>query len=99
MKHVGEILEALSQQLRTLAQGNAVVAKPLSVGERHLIPLCQLSMGMGAGGGIGEGEADETAGYAGGKGVGGGAGGGAKVAPVAVVVIDGDDVRLETFEV
>jgi uncharacterized spore protein YtfJ len=99
MKHVGEILESLSQQLRTLAQGNAVVAKPLVVGDRHLIPLCQLSMGMGAGGGIGEGDADEAAGYAGGKGVGGGAGGGAKVAPVAVVVVDGDDVRLEILDV
>ena len=99
MKHVGEILESLSQQLRTLAQGNAVVAKPLVVGDRYLIPLCQLSMGMGAGGGIGEGDADEAAGYAGGKGVGGGAGGGAKVAPVAVVVVDGDDVRLEILDV
>jgi uncharacterized spore protein YtfJ len=99
MKHVEEILESLSGQLRTLAQGNAVVAKPLSVGDKHVIPLCQLSMGLGAGGGIGEGEADDAAGYAGGKGVGGGAGGGAKVAPVAVVVVDGDEVRIETFEV
>jgi len=98
MKHVEEILNSLSDQLRTLAQGNAVVAKPLAVGDKHLIPLCQLSMGMGAGGGIGEGEADDAAGYAGGKGVGGGAGGGAKVAPVAVVVVDGDEVRIETFE-
>jgi len=98
MKHVTEILEALTGQLRSLARGNAVVAKPLSVGDRHLIPLCRLSMGMGAGGGIGEGEPDTGSGYQGGKGMGGGAGGGAKVAPVAVVVVEGDTVRVETFE-
>ena len=99
MKHVSDILESLSGQLRTLAQGNAVVAKPVIVGDKHLIPLCQLSMGMGAGGGIGEGEPDASADYKGGKGMGGGAGGGAKVAPVAVIIVEGDKVRLETFEV
>ena len=98
MKHLTEILESLSDQLRTLAQGNAVVAKTVTVGDKHLIPLCQLSMGMGAGGGMGEGEPDEGAGYKGGKGVGGGAGGGAKVAPMAILVVEGDKVRLETLE-
>ena len=32
-----------------------------------------------------------------GKGIGGGVGGGAKATPVAVVVADGDNVRIETF--
>lgn len=97
MKHMNDILDVLGGQLKALAQGNAVVAKPLSVGDRHLIPLCQLSIGLAAAGGIGEGEADAAVGYSGGKGIGGGAGGGAKVSPVAVVVIEGDKVRLETF--
>jgi len=95
MKHVKDLLETLTGRLEGLARSNAVVAQPVVVGDRHMIPLCELSMGMGAGGGIGEGEPDDSTGYSGGKGMGGGAGGGAKVSPVAVIVVDGADVRLE----
>ena len=94
MKHVKDLFSAVSQRLDRLARGNAVVAKPISVGERHVIPLCELSVGFGGGGGIGEGE-DESTGEGPMAGVGGGAGGGAKASPVAVLVIENGKVRIE----
>jgi uncharacterized spore protein YtfJ len=98
MKHINDLLASISGHLGKLAEGNAVVAKTLSVGDRHVIPLCELSMGFGGGGGIGEGTEkpgeDKTGGA---SGTGGGAGGGAKANPVAVVVIDGGKVRVESL--
>ena len=96
MKHIQDLLSSISGHLGKLAEGNAIVAKTLSVGDRHVIPLCELSMGFGGGGGVGEGS-DESGKGGGGSGVGGGAGGGAKANPVAVVVIDGGKVRVESL--
>jgi len=94
MKHVKEIFAAVSDRMTQLAKGNAVVAKPISVGDRHVIPLCELTIGFGGGGGVGEGEPAQP----GGEpivGTGGGAGGGAKATPVAVIVIEDGKVRIE----
>lgn len=96
MKAIKEIISKLSGQLDKLAKGNAVVARPISVGDRHVIPLCELSIGFGGGGGTGEGT-NEDAGKGSGSGTGAGAGGGAKATPVAVLVIDGGRVRIESL--
>lgn len=93
MKDVKQLLEMVTGKLEGLARGNAVVAKPISVGKRHVIPLCELSFGFGAGGGVGEGAEGDS----GGKGLGGGAGAGVKATPVAVVVIDGGKARVESL--
>ena len=92
MEHVTNLIGLLSDRLKKAASANAVVAKPVSVGDRHIVPLCELSLSFGGGGGDAEGSAKgrET-----GKGTGAGAGGGAKASPVAVLVVEGNDVRLE----
>lgn len=92
MEHVKELIAILAERLRRLAASNAVVAKPISVGEQHVVPLCELGLSFGGGGGGGEGGAE---GGAGGTGSGAAAGGGAKVSPVAVLIVEGDEVRLE----
>lgn len=92
MEHVKNLVSLLAERLKAIAAGNAVVAKPVSVGDRHIIPLCELGISFGGGGGGGEG-LDEQ-GHAG-KGRGAGAGGGAKASPIAILVIDGENVRLE----
>jgi len=92
MKDIKELFTTVTERLEKLARGNAVVAKPISVGERHILPLCELAVGFSAGGGQGEGTAE---GAGPGAGVGGGAGGGAKAAPVAVLVIEGGKARIE----
>jgi uncharacterized spore protein YtfJ len=89
------IMSLIGERLKTLARSNAVVSKPISVGNRHVLPLCELSLSFGGGGGTGEGL--EKGEQHDGQGTGGGAGGSAKAVPVAVVVVDGSDVRIETF--
>jgi uncharacterized spore protein YtfJ len=94
MEHIKELFLSLGKHFERMAEANAVVAKPLSVGERHVIPLCELSLAFGGGGGTGEMEAGKQ-GQDKPSGTGGGAGGGAKASPVAVLVVDGGKVRLE----
>ena len=92
MEHVKNLIGLLSERLKKVAAGNAVVAKPVSVGDRHIVPLCELGLSFGGGGGGGEGKAKNGQG---GSGMGAAAGGGAKASPIAVLVIDGGTVRLE----
>ena len=77
----------------------AVFAPPVTVGGRTVISAAELLVGMGIGGGGGpspatEGQAEgENAGM--GMGMGAGGGGYAQSRPVAVIIIDGDGVRVE----
>jgi uncharacterized spore protein YtfJ len=96
MKPVIQFLETLSKGLERLTAGSAVVAKPISVGDRHVLPLCELSLAWGAGGGQGEGDVDGS-GKGQGSGTGGGGGGAAKANPVAVIVVEDGKVRLESL--
>ncbi len=99
MEMVKDLLETVRGRLVKMAESNAVVGQPISVGDRHIIPLIELKAGFGGGGGVGEGE-----GHKGRKhghperGEGGGAGAGTKVTPVALLVIDGDEVRVERLD-
>ena len=94
MKNLKELLATVSQRLGGLAKKNAVVAKPVSLGERHVLTLCELRLGLGGGGG--EGEGTENAG-ASGKGTGHGAAGGARATPVAVVVVENGKARIQSL--
>lgn len=90
MEHVRSLIELLKVRLKKVAGGNAVVAKPVSVGDRHVVPLCELGITFGGGGGEGRTKRGPA-----GSGAGALVGGGAKATPVAVVVIEGDQVRIE----
>ncbi len=78
-----------------VARPEAVFAPPVTVGGRTVISAAELLDGMGIGGGGGPSPATE--GQAEGENVGMGAGGGgyAQSRPVAVIIIDGDGVRVE----
>ena len=91
MEQIGELFKALRAHMEKMVRANAVVGRAVSVGDRHAIPLCELSLAFGGGGGSGElpGSKDQQ------KGQGGGAGGGAKAAPIAVLVVDNGKARLE----
>ena len=90
MNDIKSIISMIGDRLKKLAQSNAVVSQPISFNDRHVLPLCELSMSFGGGGGSGEDNGN-------GQGTGGGTGGGAKATPVAVVVVDGDQVRIESL--
>ncbi len=94
MNEVKNLIEILSERLRRVAASNAVVAKPVSMGDRHIVALCELGLSFAGGGGGGEGGAKEAEG----SGVGAGAGGGAKANPEAVMEIEGTDVHLEHID-
>ena len=95
MDEMKTVISMIAERLKKLARNNAVVARPISMGDRHVLPLCELSMGFGGGGGKGEdtenGEENK------GQGTGGGTAGMARATPVAIVVVDGDQVRIETL--
>jgi len=96
MKHIEMLVKKVSDRLTGMAGANAVMAKAVSLGDCHVVPLCELSVGFGSGGGIGEADG-ETESEGPGKGLGGGAGGGVKVQPVAVLIVDGNEVRLDSL--
>ena len=92
---VKKIISMIGERLKTMAKDNAIASQPISVGNRHVLPLCELSLSFGGGGGTSEGV--ESGEQQNGQGRGSGVGGSAKAVPVAVVVVDGNDVRIERF--
>lgn len=78
-------LEVLFDKLKIFFKSETIMGKPIEAGDFILIPL--LSVSFGAGNGAAGGEMA--------KGAGAGAGG--KVAPVALVIIRDDEVRLFSF--
>jgi len=94
MKEVTELLQMLSQRLAGKAAAKAVAGTPISVGDCHVLPLCEVAVGFGGGGGEGISDGDRK-GENKGEGTGGGGGGGSRVRPVAVLVVDGTDIRIE----
>lgn len=79
-KAIGEIERMLSTK--------TVVGEPIKVESATLIPLFSIGFGFGAGGGQGT-EPQK------GSGGGGGTGGGGGIRPVALVIIDKGQVRVE----
>ena len=96
MQFIKQLLKSLTEKLDGMVKAKAVVAKPISVGDRHVVPLCELGMAFGGAGGTGEGEDAKS--KDGGKGTGGGAGGGAKAVPVAVLVVEDGQARIEMIQ-
>ncbi len=95
MNDVIGIISMISERLKKMARSNAVVTQPVSFGDRHVLPMCELKLGFVGGGGTGE---DKGGGeQSGGQGTGGVAGGSAKATPIAVIVVDGQNVRIESL--
>jgi len=95
MEQLRSFLDMLGERLTKVAVKDAVVSKPLGSGTRQALVLSDV--GIGFGGGFGEGQ-DTGNGRAKGKGLGGGGGGGAMARPVAVLVVEDGEVRLEQVD-
>ncbi|MCF7884910.1 MAG: sporulation protein [Candidatus Marinimicrobia bacterium] len=82
---VEELVEKMLTNLKSIVESETVIGHPVESGETTIIPLTKISLGFGAGGGQSkaeqEGEASAT-------------GGGANIEPVAVITIQGDDVKV-----
>ena len=82
-ENIGTIFDKLENFLKT----KTVVGEPIKIGETTIVPFINLTFGLGTGGGIGSDERGNGV-------IGGGGGTGAKIAPSAVVVLQGDRVEL-----
>lgn len=90
MMNVTEVLNASMSKIRDMVDANTVVGSPIQVAEGvTLIPISKVTFALASGG------TDMTAkDAAAGRPFGGGAGCGVKVNPVAMVVIQGEHVRM-----
>ena len=91
MEFVGSLFDKAVGEIERMLNTKTVVGEPIEIGDTTLIPLVSIGFGFGVGGGEGK-DASK------GNGHGGGTGGGGGVKPVALIVIDGEGVRVEPIK-
>jgi uncharacterized spore protein YtfJ len=86
------LIRGIMGELETMLDAKHVVSEPITLEGTTIVPLVSVGFGFGAGsgGGGGRDKDGDT-----GEGGGGGGGGGGGVKPVAVLVIQDGNVRLE----
>lgn len=93
-----ELVATLLQEMHKIGTTRTVVGEPIAVGETHVVPVCELSVGFATAGGSGSGPLISRRRLQGAA-EGGGAGGGVSVTPVAFVVVDpAGRARLESLK-
>lgn len=86
MSKMPEVIQSTMAKVREMVDANTVVGSPISVtADVTLVPISKISLGMASGGADLVAKDDQF---------GGGAGCGVKVVPVAMVVIQGERVRV-----
>jgi uncharacterized spore protein YtfJ len=91
MEDVGKLFDRAVGEIERMLNTKTVVGEPIKIEGTTLIPLVSVGFGFGVGGG--EGSEPQK-----GAGQGGGTGGGGGVKPVALVIINGDQVRVEPIK-
>lgn len=102
MATASTMVDVTINSLKDLANADVVMAKPVDVDGKQIIPVLALNVGFMGAGGSAEGEGSQphrhgqkkSGGKGKGKGVGSGAAGGARLTPIAVVVRDSAGVRV-----
>ena len=90
LEMVENLVKTTMGEVEKVLSTKTVFGEPMTVSGRTLIPLVAVGFGFGAGGGLGKGEMKQKM-----EGLGGGTGGGGGVKPVAIVIIDGEGVKIE----
>jgi uncharacterized spore protein YtfJ len=85
---LNDLLQGMLGEIRKICRSDAIVGKPMKLGEANLVPLCRVSIGFGAG----TSDLSGSGGRRDGSIEGGGAGGGIVVEPRAFVVVARDGV-------
>ncbi len=102
MSSSNAMIDVAINGLSDLANADVVMAKPVEVDGKQIIPVLALKVGFVGAGGAAEGEGSHLQHHGNkkaggkGKGTGSGAAGGAKLIPIAVVIRDGGGVRVLT---
>jgi uncharacterized spore protein YtfJ len=97
MEQVKTLFDLIRSKLPGAAAKDAVVSKPISAGDRHVLVLSEVTFSLFGSGGTGETDVADKARPSPSKGSGIGGGGGAKACPVAVLVVENGAVRLESL--
>ncbi len=96
-----KLLKTAFCEVERVVNANIVVGDPLHFEDKTVIPVVGMSVDFGGGGGSGMGK--ETGEGEAGEGVNGGAGSGAgcgfTIKPVALIIIDKEEVRVEQLKV
>jgi len=91
MEGVDSLFNKAIGEIERMLNTKTVVGEPIKIESTTLIPLVSVGFGFGAGGG--EGTEPQK-----GRGHGGGTGGGGGIRPVALVIIDKDQIRVEPIK-
>ena len=85
--HVMEVIKGIVGELKDIASAESIIGKPVTIGNKTVVPVVKVTVGFGAGGG--EGEKEKTGG-----GFGAGGGGGAIIEPAAFIIMDETGISL-----
>lgn len=89
-KNISEVIGASMSKIRDMVDANAVVGSPIAAGDGvTLIPISKISFALASGGADKACKTVDVSGL-----FGGGAGCGVKINPVAMIVIQGEHVRM-----
>jgi uncharacterized spore protein YtfJ len=91
MEDVGVLFDKAVGEIERMLNTKTVVGEPIKIEDTTLIPLVSVGFGFGVGGG--EGTEPQK-----GKGHGGGTGGGGGVRPVALVILNAGQIRVEPIK-
>jgi uncharacterized spore protein YtfJ len=98
---VENLLRTAFDEIKKVVTANIVIGNPLSIEGKTIIPVVGMSVDFGGGGGrnseTGTGTGGSDANKGAGQGAGEGAGGGFTIKPVALIIIDKGEVRIEHF--
>ena len=85
--NISELLQGIVSELRTIARSETIIGKPVTVGERTVVPISKISVGFGVGGGEGS-QPDKGSGF------GGGGGGGVLIEPAVFLILEPDKISV-----
>ncbi|MCK4716414.1 MAG: sporulation protein [Candidatus Marinimicrobia bacterium] len=85
---VENLIDTLLGKLKDLVDSETVIGKPIQAGKSTVIPVTKISFGFAAGGGKSKDDKDR----------GTGTGGGAIIEPVAIIIIEDDNVRVQSLK-
>ena len=90
MSKIPEVIQTTMSKIREMVDANTVVGSPMTIAEGvTLVPISKITLGMASGGADLAAKQQKPEGS-----FSGGAGFGVKVIPVAVVILQGDRVRV-----
>jgi uncharacterized spore protein YtfJ len=89
MQGLEELLKTITEEMHRTLTAQTVIGDPISIEGKTIIPLVSVGMGFG----VGAGSAKEQE-----KPSSGGGGGGLGIKPVAVIIIDASQARVEILK-